>query len=108
MLFEEFIARESRPGTLKLKLKALPQSTALLHGHCHQKAFDAVRRCRLVLGFLIPGCGMKVELIESSCCGMARQLRGGYEAEALRRVDADGRAVAAAGGARYHRSRHCR
>jgi Fe-S oxidoreductase len=75
MLFEEFIARESKAGALKLKLKALPQSTALLHGHCHQKAFDAVKPVQLVLG-LIPN--LDVKLIESSCCGMAGSF--GYEA----------------------------
>ncbi|HEX8788010.1 MAG TPA: FAD-linked oxidase C-terminal domain-containing protein, partial [Telluria sp.] len=31
-LFEEFVAREAKAGRLQLKLKALPQSTALLHG----------------------------------------------------------------------------
>jgi Fe-S oxidoreductase len=76
MLFEEFIARESKAGTLKLTLKALPQSTALLHGHCHQKAFDAVKPVQLVLG-LIPG--LDVKLIDSSCCGMAGSF--GYEAK---------------------------
>jgi Fe-S oxidoreductase len=75
MLFEEFLAREAREGRLKLKLKALPQSTALLHGHCHQKAFDAVKPVQAVLG-LIPG--LEVKLIESSCCGMAGSF--GYEA----------------------------
>jgi Fe-S oxidoreductase len=76
MLFEEFIAGESKAGKLRLKLKALPQSTALLHGHCHQKAFDAVKPVQLVLG-LIPG--LDVKLIESSCCGMAGSF--GYEAK---------------------------
>jgi Fe-S oxidoreductase len=76
MLFEEFLARESKLGKLNLKLRALPQSTALLHGHCHQKAFDAVKPVQLVLG-LIPG--LDVKLIESSCCGMAGSF--GYEAK---------------------------
>jgi FAD/FMN-containing dehydrogenase/Fe-S oxidoreductase len=76
MLFEEFIAREAKAGKLKLKLKALPQSTALLHGHCHQKAFDAVKPVQTVLG-LIPG--LDVKLIDSSCCGMAGSF--GYEAK---------------------------
>ncbi len=75
-LFEEFLAREQVAGRLKLSLKALPQKHALLHGHCHQKAFDAVRPIQTVLA-LIPE--LKVELIESSCCGMAGSF--GYEAE---------------------------
>jgi FAD/FMN-containing dehydrogenase/Fe-S oxidoreductase len=76
LLFEEFLAREHAGGKLKLALNALPESRALLHGHCHQKAFDAVRPVQTVLG-LIPG--LKVELIESSCCGMAGSF--GYEAK---------------------------
>jgi FAD/FMN-containing dehydrogenase/Fe-S oxidoreductase len=75
LLFEEFLAREAKAGELKLKLKALPQKTALLHGHCHQKAFDAVKPVQVVLG-LIPD--LEVKLIETSCCGMAGSF--GYEA----------------------------
>ena len=74
-LFEEFLAREHAAGRLNLPLKALPVAGALLHGHCHQKAFDAVRPVQTILG-LIPG--LKVDLIESSCCGMAGSF--GYEA----------------------------
>ena len=76
MLFEEFIAREHDAGRLQLKLKALPQAKALLHGHCHQKAFAAMPAVRKVLA-LVPG--LNVELIESSCCGMAGSF--GYEAK---------------------------
>jgi FAD/FMN-containing dehydrogenase/Fe-S oxidoreductase len=76
MLFEEFLARESAAGRLNLKLKPIAQKTALLHGHCHQKAFDAVRPVQAVLG-LIPE--LQVRLVETSCCGMAGSF--GYEAE---------------------------
>jgi FAD/FMN-containing dehydrogenase/Fe-S oxidoreductase len=75
-LFEEFLAREHAAGRLQLKLKALPQPKALLHGHCHQKAFAAMPAVQAVLG-LVPG--LKVETIESSCCGMAGSF--GYEAK---------------------------
>jgi Fe-S oxidoreductase len=74
-LFEAFLASEHAAGRLDLKLKALPQSQALLHGHCHQKAFGAISPVMDVLK-LIPGA--KPELIESSCCGMAGSF--GYEA----------------------------
>ncbi len=74
-LFEEFLAREQRAGKLNLPLKALPQKRVLLHGHCHQKAFDAVKPVQEVLG-LVPG--LEVDLVESSCCGMAGSF--GYEA----------------------------
>jgi hypothetical protein len=67
-LIEEFLAREHHAGRLALPLTALPQTHALLHAHCHQKAFDAVTATKTVLG-LVPG--LVVELVESSCCGMA-------------------------------------
>src|SRR5262249_23768088 len=45
----------------------LPKA-ALLHGHCHQKSFGAFKPVEQVLR-LVPE--LKVEVIESSCCGMA-------------------------------------
>ncbi|AEC20116.1 hypothetical protein PT7_1576 [Pusillimonas sp. T7-7] len=74
-LFEEFLEREHTAGALHLALKPLPEKKALLHGHCHQKAFDAVKPAQTVLG-LIPE--LDVSLVESSCCGMAGSF--GYEA----------------------------
>jgi Fe-S oxidoreductase len=68
LLFEEFLAREASAGRLQLKLKPLAQKKALLHGHCHQKAFGAMPAVQQTLR-LIPG--LEVEVIESSCCGMA-------------------------------------
>jgi len=76
MLFEEFLARESDAGRLALPLKSPGATRALLHGHCHQKAFDAMPAVRKVLG-LVPD--LAVETIESSCCGMAGSF--GFEAE---------------------------
>ena len=38
-----------------------------MHGHCHQKSFDAFKPVEKTLR-LIPE--LKVETIESSCCGM--------------------------------------
>jgi Fe-S oxidoreductase len=75
-LIEEFLAREHRAGRLHLPLQALPHTRALLHGHCHQKAFDAVSPAIAVLK-LVPG--LAVDLIESSCCGMAGSF--GFDAE---------------------------
>ena len=74
-LFEEFIAGEMRQGTFKLDLSPIAQK-ALLHGHCHQKAFDLMQPMKDVLS-LVPG--LEVEAIESSCCGMAGSF--GYEKE---------------------------
>ncbi len=75
-LFEEFLAREADAGRLKLKLKTLPQKKALLHGHCHQKAFAVMPAVQRVLR-LVPQ--LEVETIEASCCGMAGSF--GYEAD---------------------------
>lgn len=73
-LFEEFLAREADAGRLELKLKALPQKKALLHGHCHQKAFAVMPAVERVLR-LVPK--LEVETIQASCCGMAGSF--GYE-----------------------------
>jgi FAD/FMN-containing dehydrogenase/Fe-S oxidoreductase len=70
-LFEEFLAKE--PGKLKFKES---NQEVLLHGHCHQKAFDAMPAVQAVLG-RVPG--LKVSTVQTSCCGMAGSF--GYEAE---------------------------
>jgi len=75
-LFEEFLVREKKAGRLDLPLKPLDAPRAWVHGHCHQKAFDAFSPMQTVLGW-IPD--LKVSAIESSCCGMAGSF--GYEAE---------------------------
>jgi FAD/FMN-containing dehydrogenase/Fe-S oxidoreductase len=75
-LFEEFLAREKKAGRLVLDLKPIEQKTALLHGHCHQKAFGAMGAVQEVLA-LVPE--LAVKPIDSSCCGMAGSF--GYEAE---------------------------
>jgi len=75
LLFEEFLALEHEAGRLALKLKPLPEKSALVHGHCHQKAFGAMPAVQRTLA-LVPELG--IEMIESSCCGMAGSF--GYEA----------------------------
>jgi Fe-S oxidoreductase len=74
LLFEEFIAREAAAGRFDVAFKPL-QRALLVHGHCHQKAFDAVTPLLDVLR-LIPGA--QPQLIDSSCCGMAGSF--GYDA----------------------------
>jgi Fe-S oxidoreductase len=69
--FEEFLARN--PGKLKFRQM---KAKALLHGHCHQKAFDAMPAVEKVLR-LVPG--LEVETVQTGCCGMAGSF--GYEAE---------------------------
>jgi Fe-S oxidoreductase len=68
LLVEEFLVRERAAGRARLELAALPQRRALVHAHCHQKAFDAAGAIVTALRW-IPE--LSVEPIESSCCGMA-------------------------------------
>ena len=74
--FEEFVQREVESGRWSLALRPLEHSTALLHGHCHQKAFGAMSAVEATLA-LVPD--LDVSAIASSCCGMAGAF--GYEAE---------------------------
>ncbi len=103
LLLEEFLARDADvkgdPKKLQLRFGPLPSDApatssstrtdpaasanataapvkVLVHGHCHQKAFGAMKAVRKVLGW-VPG--LQVEFIESSCCGMAGSF--GLEAE---------------------------
>jgi FAD/FMN-containing dehydrogenase/Fe-S oxidoreductase len=98
LLFEEFLAREAKAGSLKLPLQPVAKR-ALLHGHCHQKSFAVMPAVEAVLN-LIPD--LAVETVDSGCCGMAGAF--GYGADtidvslkmaefsllpAVRRADAD-------------------
>jgi Fe-S oxidoreductase len=67
-LFEEFLAGEHAAGRLDLKLQPVRPKQALLHGHCHQKAFAVMGSVETVLR-LVPE--LEVETVTSSCCGMA-------------------------------------
>ena len=71
LLFEEFWIREKPSVELASK-----EGTVLVHGHCHQKAFDAVKPLEQFLE-QIPG--LDVRVIDSGCCGMAGVF--GYGAE---------------------------
>ena len=75
-LFEEFVAEESAAGRFKLSPGRNAPATVLLHGHCHQKAFNTVSASVAALKSVQ---GIAVETFESTCCGMAGAF--GYEAE---------------------------
>jgi FAD/FMN-containing dehydrogenase/Fe-S oxidoreductase len=77
LLFEEFLAREAKAGTLKLSLRPVARR-ALLHGHCHQKSFAVMPAVETVLN-LVPE--LAVEMVDSSCCGMAGAF--GYGADTI-------------------------
>ncbi|MBH68274.1 MAG: FAD-binding oxidoreductase [Rhodospirillaceae bacterium] len=75
MMFEEFLIQEINEDRLNLELVPVAKNV-LVHGHCHQKAFGGMEDVDKILG-LIPE--LEVELINSSCCGMAGAF--GYESE---------------------------
>jgi Fe-S oxidoreductase len=75
-LFEEFVDSEREANRFRLPLSPMEGRTALLHGHCHQKAFGTVGVAVQALQ-LIPG--LDVETFDATCCGMAGSF--GYEAE---------------------------
>jgi FAD/FMN-containing dehydrogenase/Fe-S oxidoreductase len=77
LMFEEFLVREAAMGRLNLLLKPVAKR-ALVHGHCHQKAFGMFGAVERILK-LIPD--LKVETVESSCCGMAGAF--GYGADTI-------------------------
>ncbi len=76
VLFEEYLAAEQGAGRLDLELRPQTGARALVHGHCHQKAFGAMGAVEAALR-LVPG--LEVEVVEAGCCGMAGAF--GYEAE---------------------------
>ena len=75
LTFEEFVVREQREGRLELPLQPPQFKRALVHGHCHQKAFGLMPDVVAALE-LVPD--LEVESITSSCCGMAGAF--GYDA----------------------------
>jgi FAD/FMN-containing dehydrogenase/Fe-S oxidoreductase len=68
LTFAEFVTRERAAGRWQLAFKPVPYARALVHGHCHQKAFGVAPDIVAVLQ-LVPG--LTADLIEASCCGMA-------------------------------------
>jgi Fe-S oxidoreductase len=76
-MFEEFLAAQHRAGKVDLELGPIA-GKALLHGHCHQKAFNVLSPVQQLLA-LIPE--LAVETVNSSCCGMAGAF--GYQAETV-------------------------
>ena len=71
LTFEELLIRDN----VKLRLNPL-RVKALLHGHCHQKAYDAMAPVEAVLKMID---GLEVSTIETSCCGMAGAFGYGKE-----------------------------
>ena len=80
-MLEEYIAEATEAGTFHLDLHPVG-ARVMLHGHCHQKAHDVVPAIRRTLD-LLPD--TEVEMIESSCCGMAGAFGYGVDTEAVSR-----------------------
>lgn len=80
-MFEEYIAEEHEAGRLNLPLRR-PAARVLLHGHCHQKAMDVVPAIRKALA-LLPE--TDIDMVETSCCGMAGAFGYGIETEEISR-----------------------
>jgi FAD/FMN-containing dehydrogenase/Fe-S oxidoreductase len=78
LLIEELLATDMVSGATTLPLKDQGGRVAHLHGHCHQKAFDAMGAVQTTLT-AVPG--LDVRPIESSCCGMSGAF--GYGAKTI-------------------------
>jgi len=75
-LIDDFLATDAADA-LRQKLRPLAPK-ALVHGHCHQKAFGKAEATLAALK-LIPD--MEASMIETSCCGMAGAF--GYQAKTI-------------------------
>ena len=71
MTFEELLM--ANVNEIRFKPR---KAKALLHGHCHQKAFDAMGPVEQILSYVD---GLEVQPIVTSCCGMAGDF--GYAAD---------------------------
>jgi len=74
-LLEEFLVHEAQAGRIETPI-ANYEATVHLHTHCHQKSSGAASSVGPALRLVS---GLKVQPIESSCCGMAGGF--GYQKE---------------------------
>ncbi len=77
-MFEEFLEKELEAERIKPQFKAHSDQKILVHGHCHQKAARVMGPVEAILR-RIPGAN--VEVIQTSCCGMAGHF--GYQKETI-------------------------
>ena len=75
-MFEEFLMREVQAGRIETPIAKVGERDVLVHGHCHQKAFGAAGTVTDVLRLVD---GVRAEMVETSCCGMAGSF--GYQRE---------------------------
>ena len=84
-MLEEYIADQEDNPDFKLELTS-PAPKVLLHGHCHQKAMGVMSSIEKTLSRLPD---TEVEVVETSCCGMAGAFGYGVETHEISRKMAE-------------------
>lgn len=84
-MLEEFIADQGDNPDFALPLTS-PAPKVLLHGHCHQKAMGVMSSIEKTLACLPD---TEVEVVETSCCGMAGAFGYGVETHDVSRKMAE-------------------
>ncbi len=84
-MLEEYIADQASNSDFQLPLTS-PAPKVLLHGHCHQKAMGVMSSIKKTLS-LLPD--TEVEIVETSCCGMAGAFGYGSETHDISRAMAE-------------------
>ncbi|MHA6262274.1 FAD-binding and (Fe-S)-binding domain-containing protein [Arenibacterium sp. CAU 1754] len=84
-MLEEYIADQEDNPDFELPLTS-PAPKVLLHGHCHQKAMGVMSSIEKTLSRLPD---TEVEVVETSCCGMAGAFGYGVETHEVSRKMAE-------------------
>lgn len=84
-MLEEYIADQQDNPEFNLALKS-PAKRVMLHGHCHQKAMGVMTSIEKTLSRLPD---TEVEIVETSCCGMAGAFGYGVETHEISRKMAE-------------------
>lgn len=84
-MLEEYIADQDDNPEFNLPLRS-PAPRIMLHGHCHQKAMGVMSSVEKTLS-LLPD--TQVEVVETSCCGMAGSFGYGVETHEISRKMAE-------------------
>ncbi len=85
VMLEEYIAAQAGNPDFNLKLTS-PAPKVLLHGHCHQKAMGVMSSIEKTLA-LLPE--TTIEVVETSCCGMAGAFGYGADTHEISRKMAE-------------------
>ncbi len=82
-LWEEFLVREHEAARLQLQLAPNEGAQVLVHGHCHQKAFDAFTPVQTVL--LLPAVRKRAPgaIVVADGTSCRHQIHDGADTEAV-------------------------